>query len=461
MIKIPYKQIVISLVTLITLHYTEAQANPFLELKKMLKNQGQSNTSQTSSSTPQPAQTPSSSAQSNPIEDGDDDMVKIGKDEWVETEMSWISDPKVKKETARNAAIMDAFFKQYPDLPINYTHKSYFVRNIQDKKYDLIDQIDIKEKMTPGSNMGQPDPSKDQYSYQAKIKFKSRKLPLDKVLLIIKDSRLIYASSSDSLWDVNLGMQLPKDLNQARAKAIHAAVETYYLTPINTNINYDALVEKVEVIEEKVVYGFPISKVLVTFKKNPGLNVEKMQSEALPGYAEILNSKKNFYQEKAVFLEQTAKIIGLNFDRANLEKIKKEGSTFGNTGIETQLLATQYENEAESGIAKAIKEGTITDDKKKEFDAVNQRRLNNAQTLRSKAQKAAELINAGGRSKQGLNQLAVPFIALTVMQRAYGVASQEEELVKKLNLQLTQKPTSTNVAVDKDAKKKNEDSLGE
>ena len=74
MIKIPYKQIVISLVTLITLHYTEAQANPFLELKKMLKNQGQSNTSQTSSSTPQPAQTPSSSAQSNPIEDGDDDM---------------------------------------------------------------------------------------------------------------------------------------------------------------------------------------------------------------------------------------------------------------------------------------------------------------------------------------------------------------------------------------------------
>lgn len=461
MIKIPYKKIVIFLATLITLQYIEAQANPFKELKKLLKNQGQSNSSQTSSSTNQPSQAPSPSAQSNPIEDGDDDMVKIGKDEWVEKEMIGISNPKVKKETARNAAIMDAFYKQYPDLPINYTHKSYFVRNIQDRKYDLIDQIDIKEKVTPGSNMGQPDPSKDQYSYQVKIKFKNRTLPLDKVLLIMEDSRSIYASSSDSLWDANLGMQLPKDLNQARAKAIHAAVESYYLTPINTNVNYGALVEKVEVIEEKVDYGFPISKVLVTFKKNPGLNIEQMQNEALPGYAEVINSKKSFYQEKTVFLEQTAKIIGLNFDRANLEKIKKEGSTFGSTGIETQLLATEYENEAESGIAKAIKEGTLTDEKKKEFEVVNQRRLNNAQALRSKAQRAAELINAGGRSKQGLNQLAVPFIALTVMQRANGVATQEEGLVKKLNLQLTQKPTSTNVAVDRDAKKKNEDSLGE
>jgi hypothetical protein len=356
---------------------------------------------------------------------------------------------------------MDAFYKQYPGLPINYTHKSFFVRNIQDKKYDLIEKIDIKEKVTAGSTMGQPDPSKDQFSYEAKIKFKHKQIPINTQLMIIEDARSIYSSSFDALWDANLGMQLPKDINQARAKAIHAAVESYYLTPVPTTINYSALVEKVDVIEEKIDYGFPISKLLVTFKKNPNINIDKMQNDALPGYAEVINSKKSFYQEKLSYLEQSAKIIGLNFDQATLEKIKKEGSTFGNTSIETQLLATEYENETESGIAKAIKEGALSDEKKKEFDIVNQKRINNAQSLRLKAQKAAELINAGGRTKQGLNQLAVPFIALTVMQRANGIASQEEGLVKKLNIQLAQKPTTSNIKVDDGSKKKIEDSMGD
>ncbi len=449
--------------TLLTLHYNEVQANPFKELKKLLKEQNQTNTSQTQTKNSQSNQVstgPSVPNQQN-LDDGDDDLVKVGKDEWVEKEMLAISNPKVKKETARNAAIIDAFYKQYPGLPINYTHKSFFVKNIQDKKYDLIEKIDIKEKVTAGSTMGQPDPSKDQYSYEAKIKFKRRNIPTNVEFMIIEDARSIYSSSFDALWDANLGMQLPKDVNQARAKAIHAAVESYYLTPVPTSINYSALVEKVDVIEEKIDYGFPISKVLVTFKKNPNINIDKMQNDALPGYAEVINSKKNFYQEKLSYLEQSAKILGLNFDQAELEKIKQKGSTFGDTGIETQLLATEYENETESGIAKAIKEGTLTDDKKKEFDIVNQKRINNAQSLRVKAQKAAELINVGGRSKQGLNQLAVPFIALTVMQRANGIAGQEEALVKKLNIQLAQKPSASNIKVDEGSKKKIEDSLGE
>ncbi len=447
--------------TLMTLHHYEAQANPLKELKKLLKNQN--NSTQTQSNNGQPNSGPTSATSPNlqNTDDADDDLVKIGKDEWVEKEMLGITNPKVKKETARNAAIMDAFYKQFPNLPINYTHKSLFVKNIQDKKYDLIEKIDIQEKMTAGSSMGQPDPSKDQYSYVVKIKFKSKQIPISTQLMIIEDTRSIYSSSFDSLWDANLGMQLPKDINQARAKAIHAAVESYYLTPVPTTINYSALVEKVDVIEEKIDYGFPTSKILVTFKKNPNLNVEKMQNDALPGYAEVINSKKNFYQEKLSYLEQSAKILGLNFDQAELEKIKQKGSTFGDTGIETQLLATEYENETESGIAKAIKEGTLTDDKKKEFDIVNQKRINNAQSLRVKAQKAAELINAGGRTKQGLNQLAVPFIALTVMQRANGIAGQEEALVKKLNIQLAQKPSASNIKVDEGSKKKIEDSLGE
>ena len=446
-----------------TLHYNEVQANPFKELKKLLKNQSQVNSSQTQPNNPQSSTATTNEPSSNQqnLDDADDDLLKVGKDEWVEKEMLAITNPKVKKETARNAAIMDAFYKQYPGLPINYTHKSFFVRNIQDKKYDLIEKIDIKEKVTAGSTMGQPDPSKDQFSYEAKIKFKHKQIPINTQLMIIEDARSIYSSSFDALWDANLGMQLPKDINQARAKAIHAAVESYYLTPVPTTINYSALVEKVDVIEEKIDYGFPISKLLVTFKKNPNINIDKMQNDALPGYAEVINSKKSFYQEKLSYLEQSAKIIGLNFDQATLEKIKKEGSTFGNTSIETQLLATEYENETESGIAKAIKEGALSDEKKKEFDIVNQKRINNAQSLRLKAQKAAELINAGGRTKQGLNQLAVPFIALTVMQRANGIASQEEGLVKKLNIQLAQKPTTSNIKVDDGSKKKIEDSMGD
>ena len=362
----------------------------------------------------------------------ENEFTKVGCDAWNQTEQALVNSPNndLKKENAKNAAIMEAFRKRFPEFPVSFSFKTVLAKNLLDPKYDLVEKYELIPTVTPGSTMGRPDPSKNQYSYTAIITFKN--MAVDKKELIMSDAHIYNANSTNKVFDVNYGMQMPKTIQEARVKAIHAAMEDFYSTPFPLNTNYDDYISKIDVIKEAVEF-IPVSKLQIHFKRIPQEQINQIRDSILPGYGSVFQARSNYFKERVRIIKDLAKALNIPITEfGDLNECTAAGTCIGDFSIESQILIT----DSEKGIRELIEKGSLTEENKVVIKKANQQRLAQIDNFVAQSQQGQQQLAQKINNTQGMNQLALSFISLEIGKRINGLASKERNDIARLEYKI-------------------------
>ena len=387
----------------------------------------------------------------------ENEFTKVGCDAWNQTEQALVNSPNndLKKENAKNAAIMEAFRKKFPEFPVSYSFKTEFAKNLLDAKYGLVEKYDLIPSVTPGSTMGRPDPSKNQYSYTAIITFKN--ISADKKDVILQDAHIYNASSTNNVFDVNYGMQMPKTIEEARVKAVHSAMEDFYSTPFPLNTNYDNYIEKLEVIKEGVEF-MPVSKLKIYFKRIPQEQINQIRDSILPGYGSVFQARSNYFNERIRIVKDLAKALNIPITEfGDLNECTASGTCVGDFSIESQIMIT----DSEKGIRELIEKGSLTEENKIAIRKANQQRLQQIKNFVAESQQGQQRLAQKINSTEGMNKLALSFINLEIGKRINGLASKEKNDIARLEYKMNNPEKGNVEKIDQATEQELLNSLGE
>lgn len=385
------------------------------------------------------------------------EFTKVGCDAWNQTEQALVNSPNndLKKENAKNAAVMEAFRKKFPEFPVSFSFKTEFAKNLLDPKYGLVEKHELIPSVTPGSTMGRADPSKNQYSYTAIITFKN--IAPDKKEIILQDAHTYFASSTNNVFDVNYGMQMPKTIEEARVKAVHSAMEDFYSTPFPMNTNYDNYIEKLEIIKEGVEF-IPVSKLKLYFKRIPQEQINQIRDSILPGYGSIFQARSNYFKERIRIVKDLAKALNIPITEfGDLNECTAAGTCVGDFSLESQIMIT----DSEKGIRELIEKGSLTEESKATIKKANQERLRQINSFVSESQQGQQRLAQKINNTEGMNKLALSFINLEIGKRINGLASKERNDIARLEYKMNN-PEKANVEkIDQATEDELLNSLGE